>query len=199
MTRTLNGSDGSSYSVLVDVYEVSASASHTLDATTSIKASYPLQSTSIIVKDETNIEAIGYVELSNVTTTGADLKGYLYFIEELAGATYDRWFPLDPGLYDVPMEYALIVKDANFSTAVEEVRGDVYKIYPNPTSSAFTMELGENCHEVQILDQLGRSKVAFSTCSNIEVIDTKDWSQGIYYVVIFDGIQKQKTFSIAVH
>ena len=73
-------------------------------------------------------------------------------------------------------------------TSIRQLNEDALDInvYPNPTANSFTIELSEvkgNGEEVRVYDVFGKQFVQ-STIESKLVIETSDWSPGMYFVTI---------------
>lgn len=74
------------------------------------------------------------------------------------------------------------------SSAIAEMFSEV-KIYPNPTTRQFTIEV-EFAKEVRVYDLLGKEYLHLQNVQNRVNVNTASWAAGMYVVKIDDEVQK---------
>ena len=83
--------------------------------------------------------------------------------------------------------------------SIDEIHSTIKAlIYPNPTSSAFTIQLNnENTHEVRLLNAIGQEVYRESICGT-KTIDVSSFSAGFYTVNIKDDTNNTGTYRLII-
>lgn len=136
--------------------------------------------------DGRNWEMIGFVKGAGTTL---EIQNYQFIDENpISGVNYYRLKQMD---IDDKFEYSEIRSVAYGKT-------DAIAIYPNPTASTLTVDLGTNKGTIQVFDLTGRLVIATLNNNNsIQTIDFSNLQNGVYLLQI-NGEQWQKNEKIVV-
>ncbi|HKK87818.1 MAG TPA: M1 family aminopeptidase [Saprospiraceae bacterium] len=71
----------------------------------------------------------------------------------------------------------------------DELKNRDFKVFPNPVDHVLTVEFEEafSNHQVQVVDDLGRTIQEFRTTESLLRINTDSWKNGIYFLQISNG------------
>lgn len=99
--------------------------------------------------------------------------------------------------YDYPCDSLNLLYDENYSSlSVEELYDDEMVIYPNPFNTEFTLLFKQDGEKhVVICDLQGKTVSEFSTKKQLEIVSTKNFESGIYFVTC-EELSNRKTFKI---
>ena len=179
--------------------------SHSIPGTATIIDSYPLHSISTTgISDGVNADILsGYVELSNVTTTTADVTGYHFYIERYAGtggSSIGVWSnSLSPSSIFSKVGYSLVLEDAGFSGIEELSEFQDCKLIPNPAHSNTKLyTLNNHGQEYRIYDLSGKQVLLGNVASSSQTIDVSTLSRGVYYVRITSTNNSQSTCPLVI-
>jgi len=190
----------------VDVYEVTATVTHTLLAGTTILHAWKRNSSSnlgpaydpgaLTLETEIGLELISY------NLNEAVLRGYFY---KITGPSGIQWFPFDPLLEDAKLSYTLHTFRGDGAdpfdpgTVTVDVATDLdelnmiptLELYPNPTSSNIYGEVYSKTAlntTITIMDIYGRTvisnNVRLNSGNNQVVFNVETLEAGPYYCVI---------------
>lgn len=81
-------------------------------------------------------------------------------------------------------------------TSIETIGMNVFKIYPNPFSSSIFIESLNGSFEVQVIDHLGRIITNFNSNENTGTINSDEWAEGIYHIIVKDNAGNSSTFTM---
>jgi hypothetical protein len=83
---------------------------------------------------------------------------------------------------------SVIIQTSNTDPLIENAG---ITIRPNPTSGIFNIKTASDA-QISVLDYTGKVLVNVNSVSNLEQqVNLSDYSQGIYYVVVTNGNEKQ--------
>lgn len=142
------------------------------------------------------------INASSKFLTSNKTSGNQWYVggEPLKDSTRNTIYPTKTGLYQVTVtEYgceSLLSDKVYFDmTSVDDVNSANVSIYPNPVGDEMTINFGKNGNysELEIFDNLGVRvyNQAVNDQENILKIDTKQLSNGIYYIEIKSLLKKQ--------
>lgn len=81
-------------------------------------------------------------------------------------------------------------------TSIETIGMNVFKIYPNPFSSSIFIESITGSFEVQVIDHLGRIITNFNSNETTGRINSDEWAEGIYHIIVKDNAGNSSTFTM---
>lgn len=137
--------------------------------------------------DGRNWEMIGFVEGAGTTF---EVRAYQFIDENpISGVNYYRLKQMD---FDDQFEYSEI------RTIVYGKANDDILVYPNPTQTTLTVDLGTNEATIRVFDLTGRLVISKLNNNNgVQLIDFSTLENGVYLLQI-NGEQWQKNEKIVV-
>lgn len=102
---------------------------------------------------------------------------------------------------DQPQTLAFIWNSCSVIPGIglDEVSADQISIYPNPTSSRFTIELSENqTYDISLTDITGTKAITKSNVSGKQVIEKGNLTPGVYILTIESDSHKTKTTKLMI-
>jgi hypothetical protein len=99
------------------------------------------------------------------------------------GGYYERVIQLDSTTTVLPVVCYNECNDCGNN--VSEMNRTKIQLYPNPSSTSFTIQSQEMIHDVQVFDATGRFIIQEKgSQSNVHKVCTENWESGIYWVVV---------------
>jgi hypothetical protein len=99
------------------------------------------------------------------------------------GGYYERVIQLDSTTTVLPVVCYNECNDCGNN--VSEMNRTHIQLYPNPSSTSFTIQSQEMIHDVQVFDATGRFIIQEKgSQSNVHKVCTENWESGIYWVVV---------------
>lgn len=117
----------------------------------------------------------------------------------IAGATNQQYVPANSGSYAVIVTVGTCSDTTNCKTVAKVGMEDImnstpFTIYPNPTSGQFAISFEEQQHtayQVSIRNSLGQIINQFESSSQIQEVDLKEFSNGLYFITISNATESK--------
>lgn len=112
-------------------------------------------------------------------------KIYLSDLQNLNNALF-RFVTINKGGNSIYVDNVAIYRGENTNLSLEKTEESVVNIFPNPSSDVFTIQANQLIRNYQVVDQLGRLIDQNQMNSDQFQINTENWNNGIYYLILTD-------------
>lgn len=112
-------------------------------------------------------------------------KIYLSDLQNSSKALF-RFVTINKGGNSIFVDNAAVYRGENTKLSIAPFEEYVVNIFPNPSSDVFTIQTQSVIKHYDVIDQLGRMIANKDVNQQQFQIQTENWNQGIYYIVMVD-------------